>query len=369
MPSKVAIVAGTRPEIIKTSPLIKELESRGADYFLIYTGQHYNYEMEKVFFEQLSLPTPRYNLGIRSSAPFLQGEHTGRMLIDIEKIILDEKPGIVLTQGDTNSPLAGSLTTRKLATTAPFTNINVMLGHVEAGLRSYDRTMPEEANRIIADHLSDFLFAPTQRAADNMLKEGIHRSRISVTGNTIVDALNDAVKTSSRNEILDKLGLDRGYVLATFHRQENADVREKFSNVMGAFGRVHNKFGKPVVYPVHPRSRKLMERFDIVPPEGVVLIDPIGFMEFLKLEQEASLILTDSGGVQEESCVLRVPCVTLRENTERPETIDVGANILAGTDPDKIVECADIMMERKRNWENPFGDGKSSKKIVDIILR
>ena len=236
-------------------------------------------------------------------------------------------------------------------------------------MRSYDRTMPEEANRIIADHLSDFLFAPTQRAADNMLKEGIHRSRISVTGNTIVDALNDAVKTSSRNEILDKLGLDRGYVLATFHRQENADVREKFSNVMGAFGRVHNKFGKPVVYPVHPRSRKLMERFDIVPPEGVVLIDPIGFMEFLKLEQEASLILTDSGGVQEESCVLRVPCVTLRENTERPETIDVGANILAGTDPDKIVECADIMMERKRNWENPFGDGKSSKKIVDIILR
>src|SRR3990167_6582651 len=162
MARKIALVAGVRPEIIKESPLIKEFEKRGSDYFVIYTGQHYNYEMEKIFFEQLKLPLPKYNLSIRSLAPFLQGEHTGRMLIEIEKILLEEKPDVVLTLGDTNSTLAGALTTRKLSTTAAFTNIRIMLGHIEAGLRSYDKTMPEEVNRILADHLSNYLFAPTQ---------------------------------------------------------------------------------------------------------------------------------------------------------------------------------------------------------------
>ncbi len=370
MSKKVALVAGVRPEIIKESPLIKEFEKRGADYFVIYTGQHYNYEMEKIFFEQLKLPLPKYNLSIRSSAPFLQGEHTGKMLIEIEKILLDEMPDIVLTLGDTNSTLAGALTTRKLSTTAAFTNIRIMLAHIEAGLRSYDKTMPEEINRILADHLSDHLFAPTHRAAGNMIGEGIHHGKITVTGNTIVDALSDSIDTARESTILENLKLaEKGYFLATFHRQENADVKEKFANVLDAFGELYKKFNKPVVYPIHPRSMKLMEKFGLKAPEGVRLIGALGFMEFLKLEENASLILTDSGGVQEESCILNVPCVTLRENTERPETVDVGSNILAGTDPAKIVECTSLMLDKKRNWENPFGDGKSGKRIADLILK
>lgn len=369
MHSKIALVAGVRPEIIKEGPLIREFERRGTDYFVIYTGQHYNYEMEKIFFEQLKLPSPKYNLGIKSSAPFLQGEHTGRMLIELEKILLDEMPDLVVTLGDTNSTLAGALTTRKLSTTEPFTGIRIMLGHVEAGLRSYDKTMPEEINRILADHLSDYLFAPTQKAAENMIREGVHQEKITVTGNTIVDALFDAIKIARNNNILDKLNLESGnYFLATFHRQENADVKEKFANVLEAFGRLYKQFGKPVLYPVHPRSSKLMEKFGLTTPEGVRLIEPVGFMEFLKLEENADAVLTDSGGVQEESCVLKVPCVTLRENTERPETVEVGANMLAGTNPDRIIECVNVMIDKKRSWENPFGDGKSGKRIADFIL-
>lgn len=369
MHRKIALIAGVRPEIIKESPIIREFEKRGTDYFVIYTGQHYNYEMEKIFFEQLKLPLPKYNLSIRSSAPFLQGEHTGKMLIEIEKILLSEMPDLVLTLGDTNSTLAGALTARKLSTTEAFTNIRINLGHIEAGLRSYDKSMPEEINRILADHLSDYLFAPTHRAAGNMIGEGIHHGKINVTGNTIVDALSDAIKTARSNTILDKLGVDnKDYFLVTFHRQENADVKEKFSNVLDALGRLYKQFGKPVIYPVHPRSKKLMETFGLSVPDGVRLLEPLGFMEFLKLEENASVILTDSGGVQEESCILSVPCVTLRENTERPETLDVGANILAGTNPDKIVECTDQMLRKGRSWENPFGDGKSGKRIADIIL-
>src|SRR3989338_4332081 len=233
MHRKIALIAGVRPEIIKESPIIREFEKRGTDYFVVYTGQHYNYEMEKIFFEQLKLPLPKYNLSIRSSAPFLQGEHKGRMLIEIEKILLNEMPDLVLTLGDTNSTLAGALTARKLSTTEAFTNIRMKLGHIEAGLRSYDKTMPEEINRILADHLSDHLFAPTHRAAGNMIGEGIHHGKIIVTGNTIVDALREATKTARDNTILDMLELEsKGYFLATFHRQENADVKEKFQNVL-----------------------------------------------------------------------------------------------------------------------------------------
>ncbi|MBI4174472.1 MAG: UDP-N-acetylglucosamine 2-epimerase (non-hydrolyzing) [Candidatus Aenigmarchaeota archaeon] len=370
MHKKIALIAGVRPEIIKESPLIREFEKRGADYFVIYTGQHYNYEMERIFFEQLNLPLPKYNLNIRSTAPFKQGEHTGRMLIEIENILLDEMPDLVLTLGDTNSTLAGALTARKLSTTEAFTNIRIMLGHIEAGLRSYDKTMPEEINRILADHLSDYLFAPTHRAAGNMIGEGIHHGKITVTGNTIVDALNDAAAAARENDILERLALNKGeYFLATFHRQENADVKEKFANVLEAFGRLYKEAGKQVLYPAHPRSRKLMERFNLRAPEGVRVIEPLGFMEFLQLEQNASLVLTDSGGVQEETCVLGVPCVTLRENTERPETIDVGSNTLAGTSPDRIIECVKVMTERRRNWENPFGDGNSARRIADLILK
>jgi UDP-N-acetylglucosamine 2-epimerase (non-hydrolysing) len=365
---KIAIVVGTRPEIIKESSIIREFDRRGIDHFVIHTGQHYSYNMDELFFRQLDLKKPKYNLHIKSSAPYLQGEHAGRMLIEIEKILLKEMPDIVLVHGDTNSALAGALTTKKLSTTTSFTGINIALGHIEAGLRSHDNSMPEEINRRIADHLSDYLFAPTENAADNIRKEGISGKKIVVTGNTIVDAVQWMAKRADEN-VLDKLGVEpEKYFLVTVHRQENVDSKQRFENILQGLSLIHGKYGFPVIYPMHPRSKNLIERFEMKIPEGVHIVEPTGFMEFLSLEKNARLILTDSGGVQEEACVLRVPCVTLRDNTERPETLTAGSNVLAGTDPINIENSAAIMMKSGRAWANPFGNGKSGETIVDFIV-
>lgn len=365
---KIAIIVGTRPEVIKESPIVRICEGRNLDYFMIHTGQHYSYNMDRLFFKQLQLPSPKYNLKIKSTAPYMQGEHTGRMLIEIEDILLKEMPDIVLVHGDTNTTLAGALTTKKISTTASFTGFDIKLGHVEAGLRSHDHTMPEEINRRIVDHLSDYLFAPTGTSAQNAIREGV-AGEIAVTGNTIVDVLFEAMRIMDGNEMDDKLGIEHGkYLLATVHRQENVDSKQRFENIMKGFGLVHKRLSMPIVYPAHPRAKRLIEKFNLKIPDGVMLTDPVGFFEFLKLEKNAGLILTDSGGVQEESCILKVPCVTLRENTERPETIRVGGNMLAGTDPKRIEACAAAMFKRKRSWPNPLGDGRSGEKIVNFIL-
>lgn len=358
MKMKIAIVLGTRPEIIKMSPIIRELEKRGVNYFVLHTGQHYSYNMDRVFFEQLRLPDAKYNLNVGSGT---HAEEIGRMLIGIEKVLMEGRPNVVLVEGDTNSVLAGSLAASKLL---------IKVGHVEGGLRSFDRTMPEELNRILTDHISDYLFAPTEIAKQNLLKEGISEDKIFVTGNTIVDAVYQNLELAKESKVTSELHLsDDGYFLVTLHRQENVDNLERLKDLVKGLELLSKKFGKKIVYPIHPRTKKKLQEFNLsIRAENVKVIGPLDYMLFLKLESEADLILTDSGGVQEEACILRVPCVTLRNNTERPETIEVGANVLAGTKPESIVEKVSMMLAKDKNWINPFGDGRASESIVSIIL-
>jgi UDP-N-acetylglucosamine 2-epimerase (non-hydrolysing) len=353
---KIAIILGTRPEIIKMAPLIKIYQKNRADFFLLHTGQHYTYQMDKVFFNQLELPHPQYNINIGSSS---HAEQTGNMLIGIEKILLKERPAVALVEGDTNSVLAGALAAVKLG---------IKVGHVEAGLRSYDRTMPEELNRMSTDHLSDYLFAPTPKAKKILLGEGIDKNKVFVTGNTIVDAVFQNLELAKKHkDLLKKLNLKSGqYFLVTLHRQENVDNPSRFDSILRGLSQIAFNHDLPVVYPIHPRSKKMMGEFRLR-PKNLKIIEPVDFLSFLQLESNAKLILTDSGGIQEEACILSVPCVTLRDNTERPETLEVESNILAGGKTERIVECVNIMLKRKKKWSNPFGDGKAAERIAKII--
>jgi UDP-N-acetylglucosamine 2-epimerase (non-hydrolysing) len=353
---KISVILGTRPEIIKMSPVLKMLEKSKVDFFTLHTGQHYSYQLDKVFFDQLELPAPQYNIEVGSGT---HAEETGKMLIGIERILQEQRPEVVLVEGDTNSVLAGALAAAKL---------NIRVGHVEAGLRSYDRTMPEEINRVIADHISDYLFAPTEQAKKILLGEGIDKSKIYVTGNTIVDAVYQNMEIARRRvDITGKFNLrPQEYFLLTLHRQENTDIRDRFISIMEGLEKLAVQYRLPVIYPIHPRSRKIMDWL-ARRPEGIRVIDPVDFLSFLQLESQAKLILTDSGGVQEEACILRVPCVTLRDNTERPETVAAGANVLAGATVEKIVESAATMLGKDKNWANPFGDGHAAEKIMSII--
>ena len=353
----IAVIVGTRPEIIKMAPVIRELADRKADYFILHTGQHYSYNLDRVFFEQLKLPSARYNLEVGSDT---HARQMASILTGVEEVLRNENCRVVLVEGDTNSVLAGALAASKL---------HVGVGHVEAGLRSYDRTMPEEINRILTDHCSDYLFAPTQMAKSILLGEGIPEEKISVTGNTIVDAVYQNLEMArSADDTLRDMGLNPGeYFLSTLHRQENVDRADRLAAILKGLERVSEEFGMPVICPVHPHTTSRMKEFGLQ-PQKITFIDPVDYLRFLQLEGNARLLLTDSGGVQEEGCILGVPCVTLRDNTERPETIDVRANKLAGADPAKIVECVAIMMEREDSWKNPFGDGRAGERIVEAII-
>jgi UDP-N-acetylglucosamine 2-epimerase (non-hydrolysing) len=353
---KLSIILGTRPEIIKMSPVIRACEEKGLDYFILHTGQHYSYKMDKVFFEQLELPEAKYNLDVGSGS---HGEQTGKILIGVEKILQKEKPDIVLVEGDTNTVLAGALAATKL---------HIKAGHVEAGLRSYDRRMPEEINRVLTDHCSDYLFTPTEKSRQILLGEGIPDAKIFVTGNTIVDAVyqNQEIARSRKNALNDLHIEPTNYFLVTAHRQENVDVKERFGDIIGGLKLVADEFGLPVIYPIHPRAKKMMNHFGLK-GNGIEFIEPLDYLSFLQLESKARLVLTDSGGVQEEACILNVPCVTLRDNTERPETLEVSSNVLAGTNVESILSKTKEMIERNNNWENPFGDSKAGKRIVKIL--
>ena len=364
MKKKICIILGTRPEVIKMSPVVRACEGSGTEYFMIHTGQHYSYNMDRVFFEQLELPDAKYNLDVGSGSG-RHGEQTGRMLTKIEDVLITEKPDAVLVEGDTNTVLAGALIASKLGT---------KVGHVEAGLRSYDKRMPEEINRVVADHISDYLFAPTEKSRDILLGEGISDKKIFVTGNTIVDAVYQNRRIANdRSETLNSIcgaGVDiepNEYFLVTAHRQENVDDAARFAGILKGLELVSQEFSLPVIYPIHPRSRKMMNKYGL-DAKGVTFVEPLDYLSFLKLEADARLVLTDSGGVQEETCILNVPCVTLRDSTERPETTMVGANVLVGVDPKKILEGARMMINRERNWENPFGDGRAGERIVRILM-
>ncbi|HUL39691.1 MAG TPA: UDP-N-acetylglucosamine 2-epimerase (non-hydrolyzing) [Methanomassiliicoccales archaeon] len=353
----IAIVLGTRPEIIKMCPVVRECQKRGVEHFVLHTGQHYSYDMDKVFFDELELPEPRHKLEVGSG---LHGEQTGKMLAGIEKVLLEERPDVVLVQGDTNTVLAGALAASKLG---------VKVGHVEAGLRCYDRTMPEEINRVLADHVSDLLFVPTEMARQHLAREGIAKG-VYRTGNTVVDAVRQNLDLAERkSNVLHRLGLeDEHYLVATAHRQENVDDRGRLEGMIKGMQRLSEELRMSLVFPAHPRTRKRMEEFGMG-AEGILVTEPLGYLDFLMLEANARLILTDSGGVQEEACILHVPCVTMRRSTERPETLAVKANLLAGTDPKAILEMARRQMRARRRWRNPFGDGRAAERIVARCIR
>ncbi len=359
----IAIVLGTRPEIIKMSPVIRACEKRNEDYFILHTGQHYSYEMDRVFFEELELPVPAYNLDVGSGTHAVQ---TGAILAGVEKVLHETKPDVVLVQGDTNTVLAGALAASKSYVREG--GKQVRIGHVEAGLRSFDRSMPEEINRVLADHISDYLFAPTDTARQHLNDEGIDDEKIFVTGNTIVDAVNQNLSLAQKRiDTVKKLGLEKNrYFLVTLHRQENTDNKKRLTGIIRGLASVQKANGMEIVFPIHPRTEKMIRTFGI-DTAGIRIVPPLGFLEFLQLESQARLALTDSGGVQEEACILSVPCVTIRDSTERPETVEAGANIVAGFKPAAIADAAGTMLKQKRRWKNPFGDGHAGERILDIL--
>ncbi|QGA81916.1 non-hydrolyzing UDP-N-acetylglucosamine 2-epimerase [Halomicrobium sp. LC1Hm] len=352
----IALVLGTRPEIIKLAPVLRELESRDHPYTLVHTGQHYSGNLSSVFFDQLNLDPPDYDLGVGSSS---HGEQTGVMIREIEVALNEIDPAWVLVQGDTNSVLAGAIVTSKM---------DAKLGHIEAGLRSYDRKMPEEINRVLTDHASDHLFAPTESAAANLATEGI-TDRVTVTGNTVVDAVDQhADLATSESAVLERFEISPGkYLVLTAHRSENVDVKGRFRSIIEGVSRAADSVGFPVIYPVHPRAEERLSEFEFSIPENIRIVEPLDYLDFLHLEQHAAAMVTDSGGVQEESCILDTPCVTVRANTERPETVTVGANELVGVDPTKIATGVKAAVETDVDWENPFGDGTAAEQILDTL--
>lgn len=354
---KIAIVLGTRPEIIKMAPIIKECKTRGIQFCIIHTGQHYSFSMDKIFFEQISLPEPDFTLEVGSGP---HGAQTAKIITGVENVVSKYQPDYVLVQGDTNTVLGAAIAVSKL---------RPKLGHVEAGLRSMDMSMPEEVNRILTDHCSDILFAPTEFNQDTLLKEGIPREIISVTGNTIVDAVYQNIELSrDKSNILQKIGVSKtNYLLVTLHRQENVDNLDRFKGIMKALDSLYNRFNYTVLYPIHPRSKKNLAHSHLK-CKDVKFLEPLDYFSFLQLEMNAKLILTDSGGVQEEACIMKVPCVTLRENTERVETIKIGANLLAGVEPVRITESVYTMLHKRITWQNPFGDGHASSNIIEKML-
>ncbi|AAL80918.1 UDP-N-acetylglucosamine 2-epimerase (non-hydrolyzing) [Pyrococcus furiosus DSM 3638] len=352
---KIATIVGARPQFIKMAPVSRELRK----YFeevVIHTGQHYDYEMDRIFFEQLNIPEPDYNLGVGSGS---HGYQIGEMLKKIEEVLIKEKPDLVMVFGDTNSTLAGALAAAKL---------KIKVAHVEAGLRSFDKSMPEEINRILTDHVSDYLFAPTETAVKNLYNEGI-RNGVYLTGDVMLDALLYNVKIAERcSEILNKLGLKpKEFCLATVHRAENTDNLERLKNIIDAF--VECK--ETIVFPVHPRTEKVLKAYGLYDSlkkaENVILIKPVGYLDMLMLEKNAKKILTDSGGVQKEAYFLKVPCITLRERTEWVETVEDGWNVLVGADKEKILRAVREFEPSGETYTYKFGDGRASEKIAEVI--
>lgn len=368
---KIAVVLGTRPEIIKMASVIDEIENRGHELLLIHTGQHYDKEMSENFFIDLELPTPDYNIHVGSGS---HGKQTGKMMDGIEEVVLAEKPDILLVQGDTNAVLAGALVASKL---------HIPVGHVEAGLRSFDETMPEEINRLAADVCSKLYFVPTEESAINLMMEGISRKRIIITGNTVVDACFRNLKIAESRPIekydqsLAELDIDNmeNIVTLTMHRAENVDIKERVENIIGALAELSEM---NIIFPIHPRTKKMIENFGLFDElnnmEHVHIIKPVGYLDFLLLISKSTFILTDSGGLQEEAITLDVPALTLRYNTERPETVTAGGNILVGSDKDVILENARKILddaefaEKMRSAKNPYGMGNAAKIMLDKII-
>jgi UDP-GlcNAc3NAcA epimerase len=375
---KVVTIVGARPQFIKAEAVTRAVQrynqrcpyNRRLQAILIHTGQHYDYLMDKIFFEELDLPKPDYHLGVGSGS---HGRQTGMMLERIEAALFKEKPEVVVVYGDTNSTLAGALAAAKL---------DIPVAHVEAGLRSYNRTMPEEINRLLTDHLSTFLFCPTDQAVRNLLREGIKDGKgkiVKKVGDVMYDSILYYSKLAEKKfSILEDLNLftpnsalgTLNYYLATLHRAENTNDPKRLKSILKAL----NEIGRntPVVLPLHPRTKKMIETYHLFFEfRNIKFIEPVSYLNMLQLEKNAKAILTDSGGVQKEAYWLKVPCLTLREETEWVETIKSGWNVLVGIGVKRIVKEVSHTEERRRylKGNRVFGDGKASQKIVQILIR
>jgi UDP-GlcNAc3NAcA epimerase len=356
--TKVLTIVGARPQFIKASPVSKALRTAGIGETLLHTGQHYDPGMSQVFFDELGIPAPQIHLNIGSGP---HGEQTGLMLAAIERAILANRPDVVLVYGDTNSTLAGALAAAKL---------HIPIAHVEAGLRSHNKRMPEEINRVVADAVSDTLFAPTQTAVDNLAAEGRAPSSVVYTGDVMYDAaLMHGAAADLRSGIREQLGLVKGgYILATVHRAENTDDRGRLRVILGALGKLSN--ARDVIIPLHPRTRHLIDADgDLKASLGNVrAIAPVGYLDMISLERGATLIVTDSGGVQKEAFFHRVPCVTLRDETEWTELVALGWNRLSPpTATDDVLSVCEGAIGSVGQDASPYGDGHASARIAHFI--
>ena len=347
---KIVSIIGARPQFIKCAPLSKELRISHQEV-IVHTGQHYNYEMSRVFFDELEIPKPDYNLGIGSGTHAYQ---TGEMLKKIEEVLIREKPNLALVYGDTNSTLAGALAAAKL---------QIKVGHVEAGLRSFDKSMPEEINRVLTDHCCDYLFCPTQTAVDNLNKENI-TTGVYLTGDVMVDMLSYNKEIAERSEILEILNLkSRQYLVATIHRASNTDDRHNMENIVDALCEIDEK----ITFPLHPRTKKALKEYGLYDrlKGKIKLTEPLGYFDFLKLLNHTKRVLTDSGGIQKEAYILKVPCITLRDSTEWVETVEDGWNVLVGANKENIINIVnEFEPESKQRFI--FEEG-ASRRIVKSI--
>jgi UDP-N-acetylglucosamine 2-epimerase (non-hydrolysing) len=360
---RILLIAGARPNFMKVAPIYAEMRRR-PDMFapkIVHTGQHYDAAMSDAFFDDLGLPTPDIHLGVGSGSHAVQ---TARIMTEFEPVVLSEQPDWVLVVGDVNSTIACALVCAKLG---------VKVAHVEAGLRSRDRAMPEEINRLLTDAISDLLFTTSQDADENLKNEGVGAEKVRFVGNVMIDSLMDHLKLAGNSKIREQLDIaDSDYAVLTLHRPSNVDTKETLSGIVDVLVDISGRL--PIIFPVHPRTRAKIDEFELnerISNSQIRLIEPLGYLDFMRLYSGARLVLTDSGGLQEETTVLGIPCLTLRNNTERPITIEMGTNVLVGTDPGKISEAAFAILDGPHDGQikniPPLWDGKAAGRICDEL--
>ena len=357
MKAKCLIVLGIRPDIINYQPLVKEMIKEKVNFKIVHTGQHYSYFFDGLFFKQLNFPQPDYHLKIGSGT---QAQQLGLLVQKFENVLIKEKPDLVFSFSDANPALSGIVASK----------MGIKVVHLEAGMRSYDWRMPEEKNRRLLDSISDYLFTPTNGTKRNLIREGISKHRIFKIGKPIFEVLENFRKEINDNKILEELDLEhKNYVLVTAHRPENVSTKKPLSNILSALEQINKKYNKQIIFPMHPRTRESIKINSMKVSKGIKILDPIGFLEFSKLEKNAFCCVTDSGTVQEDACIFKVPCVTMRISTERSETVDVGSNIVAGINKNHILEAVDTMINRKTNWKNPYGTPDCSKQMIKVLQK